>query len=134
MKKIWVILAGLVFLGGVSWVLIFPAKAYTRDEVSETLRTGSLGSGWVVEVQRSVAIGPTRGVFERLFNKNRGGSGMGGGDVFEWSKGKGRATIVVYYDGNHVDVIEIRRSRYANELKQQLQRKFPGIPCRILSN
>lgn len=133
MRRKWVILLALVFLGVVGWAVATPPKVYSRDEVRAEL--DDLDPEWIMESESTIYINPRLNIFQALSHRYLGisGSAISGGNVYEFRNGKARASFIVYYEGYNAESISFSESMSARELMEQIQRKLPGIPCRIVS-
>lgn len=135
MRRKWIILAALVFLGVVGWVVVVvtPPKVYSRDEVRATLE--DLDPEWIRESESTIFIRPRHNIFQTLSHRYLGisGSAVSSGNVYGFRNGEARASFIVYHEGNNVEGISFRDSVSARRLMEQIQRKLPGIQCRIVS-
>ncbi|MGJ8642506.1 MAG: hypothetical protein ACSHX9_03785 [Luteolibacter sp.] len=128
-----------MILHGVAYcILVFSSQVNTREEVRNSL-VGELGSGQIIEKEKGVVAVPHQGfvrggVFERIYDRCFGNSSSVsiGGDIYQYIHGNEETEFVAYYIDDEVEVIEIWKSAYADDLKQQLQNKLPGVGVRIL--
>ena len=132
MRRKWVILAALVFLCGVGWVVVTSPKVYSIDEVRAVL-VGNLDSGWIMESESTGYHGPSRNIFQISLDRFLGISGSAGtgGYVYVVRNGKETASCLVYYEGKNVEGILLSDSMLSRDLMRQIQKKLPGIQCRI---
>ena len=133
MRRKWVILAVVVFLCIVSWVVVTPPKVYSPDEVRSAFE--DLDGGWVMVSERTIYINPSLSLFQTVYHRYLGvsGSAASGGYSYKFENGEKGAALVVYYEDNNVESISFSKSMSSRELMEQIQRKLPGIPCRIVS-
>ncbi len=132
MNKKWVILAALVFMGVVGLVVATSPKVYSVDEFKAAM-SGNLDSGWKIFAETTGFHEPSRNIFRMFLDRHLGISGSAGtgGLIYELRNGEERAGCLVIYEGNNVEEISLDDSMVSRDLMREIQRKLPGIRCRI---
>ena len=132
MRRKWVILTALAFIGVVGWVVVTSPKVYSSEEVRATLR--DLDAKWIMEHESTKSVNPRLNIFQTLSHQYLGISGSAVSVVvfYGFRNGEARASCTVHYqDNGKVEGLYFNDSMSSRDLMEFIQMKLPGIRCRI---